>query len=36
LITVLIRALVLKAPKRLITMAIVMAGVLSHLASEAG
>ncbi|PLX33314.1 MAG: aminobenzoyl-glutamate transporter [Ignavibacteria bacterium] len=36
LITVLIRALVLKAPKRLITMAIVAAGVLSHLASEAG
>ena len=36
LITVLIRALVLKAPKRLITMALVAAGVLSHLASEAG
>ena len=36
LITVLIRALVLRAPKRLITMALVMAGVLSHLASEAG
>lgn len=36
LITVLIRALVLKAPKQLITMAIVAAGVLSHLASEAG
>jgi aminobenzoyl-glutamate transport protein len=31
-----IRALVLKAPKRLITGAIVFAGVLSHLASEAG
>ena len=36
LITVLIRALVLKAPRRLITMAIVAAGVMSHLASEAG
>jgi len=36
LITVLIRALVLKAPKRLITMALVAAGVISHLASEAG
>jgi aminobenzoyl-glutamate transport protein len=36
LITVVIRALVLKAPKRLITMALVAAGVLSHLASEAG
>jgi len=31
-----IRALVLKAPKRLITMSIVLAGVLSHVASEAG
>jgi len=31
-----IRALVLKAPKKLITGAIVFAGVLSHLASEAG
>ncbi len=31
-----IRALVLKAPKRLITGAIVFAGVLSHIASEAG
>ncbi|HEY7751398.1 MAG TPA: AbgT family transporter, partial [Ignavibacteriaceae bacterium] len=31
-----IRALVLKAPKRLITMAVVLAGVLSHVASEAG
>ncbi len=36
LITVVIRALVLKAPPRLITMAVVAAGVLSHLASEAG
>lgn len=36
LITVVIRGLVLKAPKRLITMALVAAGVLSHLASEAG
>ncbi|MCB2203310.1 AbgT family transporter [bacterium] len=36
LISVLIRALVLKAPRRLITMALVAAGVLSHLASEAG
>lgn len=31
-----IRALVLKAPKKLITGAIVFTGVLSHLASEAG
>ncbi len=31
-----IRALVLKAPSKLITGAIVFAGVLSHLASEAG
>jgi aminobenzoyl-glutamate transport protein len=36
LIQALIRALVLKAPKQLITMAIVTAGVFSHLASEAG
>ena len=36
LLTVLIRALVLKAPRRLITMALVAAGVLSHIASEAG
>lgn len=36
LITVVIRALVLKAPQRLITMALVAAGVISHLASEAG
>jgi aminobenzoyl-glutamate transport protein len=36
LLTVLIRALVLKAPKRLITASLVAAGVMSHLASEAG
>lgn len=36
LLTVIIRALVLKAPKRLITFAIVFAGVFSHVASEAG
>jgi aminobenzoyl-glutamate transport protein len=36
LLTVLIRALVLKAPPKLITAALVLAGVLSHLASEAG
>ena len=36
LLTVLIRALVLKAPKRLITASLVTAGVMSHLASEAG
>jgi len=36
LLTVLIRALVLKAPPKLITGALVFAGVLSHLASEAG
>ncbi|MCP4679717.1 MAG: AbgT family transporter [Deltaproteobacteria bacterium] len=36
LLTVLIRALVLKAPKRLITAALIAAGVISHLASEAG
>jgi len=36
LLTVLIRALVLKAPRRLITAALVSAGVLSHIASEAG
>jgi len=36
LLTVLIRALVLKAPPKLITGALVLAGVLSHLASEAG
>ncbi len=36
LLTALIRALVLKAPARLITASLVAAGVLSHLASEAG
>ena len=36
LVTVLIRALVLKAPRRMVTAALVAAGVLSHLASEAG
>jgi aminobenzoyl-glutamate transport protein len=36
LLTVLIRALVLKAPKRLITASLVAAGVLSHTAAEAG
>jgi len=36
LFTIMIRALVLKSPKRLITAAIVLAGVISHLASEAG
>jgi aminobenzoyl-glutamate transport protein len=36
LFTTLIRALVLGAPARFITSAIVLAGVLSHLASEAG
>jgi aminobenzoyl-glutamate transport protein len=36
LITALIRGLVLKAPDRLITMALVTAGVVSHLAAEAG
>jgi aminobenzoyl-glutamate transport protein len=36
LFTTMIRALVLKAPPRYMTMAIVLAGVLSHLASEAG
>jgi len=36
LLTVLIRALVLKAPRQLITASLVAAGVLSHLASEAG
>jgi len=36
LLTVLIRALVLGAPKRLITMSIVCAGVISHTAAEAG
>lgn len=36
LFTVLIRALVLNTPKRLITASLVFAGILSHLASEAG
>jgi len=36
LISALIRALVLTAPKRLITASVVLAGVMSHLASEAG
>lgn len=36
LITVIIRGLVLKAPQRLITMSLVAAGIISHLASEAG
>jgi aminobenzoyl-glutamate transport protein len=36
LFNTMIRALVLKAPKKLITGAIVFAGVLSHIASEAG
>jgi len=36
LLTVLIRALVLTAPRRLITAAVVTAGVVSHVASEAG
>ncbi len=36
LFTTLIRALVLSAPKRLITFALVFTGILSHIASEAG
>ena len=36
LFTVLVRQLVLGAPKRLITAAIIVAGIFSHLASEAG
>lgn len=36
LFNTMIRALVLKAPRKLITGAIVFAGVLSHIASEAG
>ncbi|QQS37454.1 MAG: AbgT family transporter [Ignavibacteriales bacterium] len=36
LFTSLIRALVLNAPKKLITGTLVLAGILSHLASEAG
>ncbi|MGM0567082.1 MAG: AbgT family transporter [Bacteroidota bacterium] len=36
LFTLMIRALVLKSPPRLITAAVVTAGIISHLASEAG
>jgi aminobenzoyl-glutamate transport protein len=36
LFTLMIRALVLKSPPKLITAAIVTAGIISHLASEAG
>ncbi len=36
LLSALIRFLVLRAPRRLITAALVLAGVLSHIASEAG
>jgi len=36
LFTLMIRALVLKSPPRFITAAIVLAGIISHLASEAG
>jgi aminobenzoyl-glutamate transport protein len=36
LFTLMIRALVLKSPPRLITASIVLAGIISHLASEAG
>lgn len=36
LLTTAIRALVISAPKRFMTSAIIMAGVLSHLASDAG
>ena len=36
LITAMIRALVLSAPKSMITFALVLAGVISHTASEAG
>ena len=36
LLTIMIRALVLNAPPRLITGAVVLAGIISHLASEAG
>ncbi len=36
LLKVLIRASVLKAPPRFVTMAVVFAGVISHVASEAG
>lgn len=36
LFTVMIRSLVLNAPKKLITGSIVLAGIISHIASEAG
>ncbi len=36
LFTVMIRSLVLNAPKKLITGSLVLAGILSHIASEAG
>ncbi len=36
LFTMMVRQMVIKAPKRLITPAIIMAGILSHLASEVG
>lgn len=36
LFTLMIRALVLKSPPKLITASIVLAGIISHLASEAG
>jgi len=36
LFTVLVRRLVIGAPKKLITMAIIIAGIFSHLASEVG
>ena len=36
LFTIMIRALVLKSPPKLITASIVLAGIISHLASEAG
>lgn len=36
LFTLMIRALVIKAPKRMVTAAIVASAILSHLASEAG
>ncbi|MFP4449161.1 MAG: AbgT family transporter [Bacteroidales bacterium] len=36
LFTIMIRSLVLSAPPKMITAAIVLAGILSHLASEAG
>ncbi len=36
LFTAMIRALVLKAPRKMITASLVLAGIISHLASEAG